>query len=142
MKSRHLRKRIMRGCANNIGVDSILAPCYNSAGTAFCLACSALVSCVFCKYAQKEAKRTRFTGRCGGMVYALVSKTSPARGEGSNLSIGTYKKVRGVSSRARSGLRRFCFCRKTPLTGTTPFTLEHLSTPHLPYAFPGYHSIC
>src|SRR2546430_12088473 len=88
MKSRHLRKRIMRGCANNIGVDSIFSPCYNSAGTAFCLACSALVSCVFCKYAQKEAKRTGFTGRCGGTVYALVSKTSPARVEGSNLSIG------------------------------------------------------
>src|SRR5712691_2442599 len=28
------------------------------------------------------------TSRCGGTVYALVSKTSPARVEGSNLSIG------------------------------------------------------
>src|SRR5713101_4929629 len=33
--------------------------------------------------------RNRYnTSRCGGTVYALVSKTSPERVEGSNLSIG------------------------------------------------------
>jgi hypothetical protein len=33
--------------------------------------------------------RLQTTCRCGGMVYAPVSKTGPERVEGSNLSIGT-----------------------------------------------------
>ncbi len=37
---------------------------------------------------ERDTLSTRSTGRCGGTVYALVSKTSPARVEGSNLSTG------------------------------------------------------
>jgi hypothetical protein len=48
-------------------------------------------------------------GRCGGTVYALVSKTSPARVEGSNLSTGTSKVLQGALSKARSGLGRLSF---------------------------------
>src|SRR6266702_1835179 len=53
---------------------------------------------------EKAAKRGRKanTSRCGGTVYALVSKTSPARVEGSNLSIGTSRIWRPPMSSAPS----------------------------------------
>ena len=42
-------------------------------------------------------------------VYALVSKTSPARVEGSSPSIGTSQEIANVLSGVRSSLRRFYF---------------------------------
>ncbi len=39
-------------------------------------------------YSLQTGPQGQNTSRCGGTVYALVSKTSPARVEGSNLSTG------------------------------------------------------
>ena len=55
----------------NIGVDSTLAPCYNSPGNAVCLACSAFVLVHFLSV---QGEGTRAERTCGAAIQADVAE--------------------------------------------------------------------